>query len=311
MATFHDIASTLGTLSPAAGQQYLTSIIQESTEQIKNLCKTDNLIVYASGFLQKSSVPASFISISREDINGFMSALHGIKKKDSLTIILHTPGGELAATHTIVDYLHQKFKRIEVIVPTFAMSAGTMICLGDNKIYMGRQSQLGPIDPQLVSGGISMPAQSIISQFNIAKEEIQSNPRLASAWQPILAKISPSLLQQAQNASDYGERLVASWLGQRMFGNQASSRLKTQKCKKVAHYFNDVKHHKMHGNRVSFDDVKAQGLEVALLEDNQPLQEAALTVYHAVTAIFEKSPATKLIFSSNGKMWAKNFVESK
>jgi len=56
------------------------------------------------------------------------------------------------AAQTIVDYLRSKFSTIEVLVPTYAMSAGTMIALGCDRVFMGRQSQLGPTDPQLIVG---------------------------------------------------------------------------------------------------------------------------------------------------------------
>lgn len=51
------------------------------------------------------------------------------------------------------------------------MSAGTMISLSANKIIMGRQSQLGPIDPQMPLSGRFVSAQSIIDQFEEAKKK--------------------------------------------------------------------------------------------------------------------------------------------
>ncbi|MBM3703052.1 MAG: hypothetical protein FJW63_08735, partial [Actinobacteria bacterium] len=37
-----------------------------------------------------------------------------------------------------------------VIVPGKAKSAATMICLGASEIMMGKTSELGPVDPQIV-----------------------------------------------------------------------------------------------------------------------------------------------------------------
>ncbi len=63
-------------------------------------------------------------------------------------MILHTPGGDIAATESIVDYLYCMFdKDIRVIVPQISMSAGTMIALASKEIVMGKHSNLGPIDP--------------------------------------------------------------------------------------------------------------------------------------------------------------------
>jgi len=75
---------------------------------------------------------------------------------------------------------YSQFSYIEVIVPTYAMSAGTMISLASNKIIMGRQSQLGPIDPQMPIGGRYVSAQSIVDQFEKAKEEISADPKVAN-----------------------------------------------------------------------------------------------------------------------------------
>jgi ClpP class serine protease len=70
-------------------------------------------------------------------------------RSKGLDLILHTPGGDMAATESLVDYLRQMFgKDIRAIVPQIAMSGGTMIALAWKEILMGKHSNLGPIDPQ-------------------------------------------------------------------------------------------------------------------------------------------------------------------
>ena len=66
----------------------------------------------------------------------------------------------------IVKYLRTKFNNdISVIVPHLAMSAGTMIACSAKEIIMGKQSSLGPNDPQF--NGV--PAYSIKMEFEQAK----------------------------------------------------------------------------------------------------------------------------------------------
>ena len=55
-----------------------------------------------------------------------------------------------------------------------AMSAGTMIACSAKKIIMGKASSLGPIDPQF--NGI--PAYNIISEFEEAKKDLSTNPKM-------------------------------------------------------------------------------------------------------------------------------------
>ena len=114
----------------------------------------------------------------------------------------------MAATETFVDYLRSKFDFIETIVPVYAMSGGTLIALGSDRIVMGNQSQLGPIDAQLPLTNGSVPASSILNQFALAKKEILEDRAVAAAWAPILQSMGPSLLQQAQFALDCGQQMA-------------------------------------------------------------------------------------------------------
>jgi len=276
---------------------YINGKVDSALQEISELRSGKNVIFYASAFLQKPILDPMLLQITNEEINGFMAVMHGMKFDRGLTLILHTPGGMTNATESIVDYLHSKFPYIETIVPTFAMSAGTMISLSSDKIIMGRQSQLGPIDPQMVIGGRSVSARSIVDQFDKAKKDINENITNAHVWAPILSTLGHGLLVEAEKANDYSEKIVESWLKRKGFSNAT----------KIAHHFNSPSLHKSHGKRIDKNEAKSLGLNIEDLEDNQNLQEAVLTAYHAVTIIFEKSPSAKFIISNNGrKRWVKN-----
>ncbi len=232
-----------------------------------------------------------------------MSVMFGMKWEKGLTLILHTPGGITNAAETIGAYLWSKFDYIEVIVPTFAMSAGTMIALGTNRIVMGRQSQLGPIDPQLPVSGRFISARAAVDQFDRAKNEILSDVKTAHVWAPILQTLGPSLLQEAQNALAYGEEMVSKWLAQRMFAGQDNA---VEKAAAVAKHFNDASTHKSHGRRIDRAEAAKYGLEVEQLENDQDLQEYVLTAYHLMSIVFDKGPATKLLATDSGRRWLKN-----
>jgi hypothetical protein len=284
--------------------EFLRVKLQESLNKIGELRDGRNVIFYASAFLQKPEVPGTFIQITYEDLNGFMSTLYGMQWDKGLTLLLHTPGGLPTAAETIVEYLFQKFDYIEVIIPTYAMSAGTMISLAANKIIMGRQSQLGPIDPQMPMGERFVSAQSIVDQFEKAKNEILENPKMAHVWYPILQSIGPALLQEAQNALNYSQRIVENWLKSRMFAYRED---KEKLAQEAAKFFRDASVHLSHGRRISREEARQQEIIIEDLEDNQELQEHVLTAYHLITIAFEKSPATKIIESNQDRRWIKNW----
>lgn len=261
--------------------------------------------MYASAFLQKPQAPPQTLQITHEDLNGFMSVVYGMDFSRGLTLLIHTPGGVTNAAETLVSYIRTKFSDVEVVVPAFAMSAGTMIALSGDRIVMGRQSQLGPIDPQMPvpPTGRSVSAQAVVEQFERGRKEVVKDVTTAHVWAPILQSLGPSLLQEAQNALDYGERMVAEWLGRYMFKRRKE---RERKAKAAARYFNDARTHKSHGRRIDRAEARAQGIRVEDLEDDQTLQDQVLTAYHLMTITFEKGPASKFLMSDTGRLWVKN-----
>jgi hypothetical protein len=261
-----------------------------------------HVIVYASAFLQKPMIPGIFLSVTAEDINGFMTSVHGADCSKGLLLVIHTPGGSAEAAETIVDYLRTKFDSIVAAIPTYAMSAGTMIALASDKLIMGRQSQLGPTDPQLILGNRQFSAHSITQQFEEAKAEISKDPTTANAWYPVLQPFGPALLQEARKALAYGDALVKRWLVERMLKGRADA---DAVAEQIAKHFSGS-HHGSHGHRISRDEARSQGILVDDLETTPPLQDAVLSLYHMITVAFDSGPAAKLILGSHGQHWIKN-----
>ncbi|WGS23380.1 hypothetical protein [Bradyrhizobium sp. ISRA463] len=142
-----------------------------------------NVIAYYSGFLSKPRIEGT--QINDEDKNGFMLCIHELKRDRGLDLILHTPGGDGAAAESLVDYLRSMFGNdIRAIVPQIAMSAGTMIACSCSSIVMGKESSLGPVDPQY--GSIS--AVGLLKEVRRAHDEILKNNQSALFWNPILQR---------------------------------------------------------------------------------------------------------------------------
>lgn len=263
-----------------------------------------NVILYASAFLQKPAVPPIFLSINHEDVNGLMAVMQGMDWARPLTLILHTPGGVTNAIETIGEYLLSKFQRIEVIVPTLAMSAGTMLALAANEIIMGRASQLGPIDPQMPIGARAVSARTIVDQFETARGEILNDQRTAHLWAPVLQALGPALLQEAKNALDYSEKMVARWMAKRVYAGRPDA---VQRAELTAKYFN-ASQHKSHGQRIDREEVRSQELVVTDLEPDQELQELVLTAYHIFSLTFTLGPLVKVMADNRGRKWIKAFT---
>lgn len=293
--------------------RWLDNKLKKQLTEVSKLRNDTAVIFYASSFLQKRLLESS---ITSEDINGFMDALHGADTKKGLTLILHTPGGDINAVESIVDYLHAKFKYIEVIVPYLAMSGGSMISLASNLLVLGNQSQLGPIDPQITIGNKTHSARAIQEAFDRAKEDIKSDVSLGHLWAPILQNMGPSLIEDAGKALSYSRELVVNWLNQRMFERKDKETPEEEEEKRrtvseIAGYFNAEKTENhgnvhVHGQRIGIQKLIKLKINVESLEKDQKLQDTVLTAYHLMTLIFENTPSIKFIVSNKAKMWAKN-----
>lgn len=123
-----------------------------------------------------------------------------------------------------------------------------------------------------------------------------------------MQSIGPALLQEAQNALNYSQRIVESWLKSRMF---APRKDKEKLAKEAAKFFRDASLHLSHGRRISREEARQKQILIEDLEDDQELQEYVLTAYHLITIAFEKTPATKIIESNQDRRWIKNWYPIK
>ncbi|HRQ60051.1 MAG TPA: S49 family peptidase [Alphaproteobacteria bacterium] len=261
-----------------------------------------NVIAYYSGWLQKPDIEGS--QINDDDKNGFMMAVHGLDCKKGLDLILHTPGGGIAATESIIDYIHRKFSNskneidLRVIVPQIAMSAGTMIACSGKAVLMGKQSNLGPIDPQLKG----IPAHGVIEEFKRAHEEIKVDSSKLATWQFILQKYHPTFLSECENAIALSEEFVLKNLENIMFSGDKQA---DKKAKKIVDYLTAYKDRKTHGRHINIDECKKIGLKIVSLEADQNLQDLVLTIHHCYMHTLANTGAFKIIENHQGAAMAR------
>jgi hypothetical protein len=266
-------------------------------------------ILYATRWLQGVPPGAeNLVSITDEDLQGLMSTVQGSTSKQ-LDLILHSPGGAPEAAEAIVHYLRDKFTDIRVIVPHLAMSAATMISCAANRVVMGRQSSLGPTDPQLLLqtplGLRGVPAQAILEQFELAREQCK-DPAGLRAWAPILPQYGPDLLVTCDNASQLTRRLVNDWLRQYMLAHITSKGPRNKRVRQLAAFLTNHQYHRTHGRHLDRELLREHGMEINNLEDDPAEQDLVLSVYHATTICFSTLPGVaKLIENHRGRLFAK------
>jgi hypothetical protein len=260
-------------------------------------------ILYASAFSSPRAheIPGTVFAITQDDIQGFMSALHGLTG-DSLDLILHSPGGSMEAAEQIVQYLRAKYHHIRAIIPQNAMSAATMIACACDSIVMGKHSALGPIDPQVTfptsTGAFTAAAQAILDEFEQAKSEIKNDPATIPLWASKIQAYPHGFLQLCQTTLNLSREKVAQWLSLYMFRNEPDSQTKSNA---IANWLGNAKEHKTHGRPITIQPATEHGLKVEALENNQEFQEAVLSVFHASMVTFQVTPCVKMVENHRGQ----------
>jgi len=251
-----------------------------------------NVIAYYSGWLQKPGALSSIINDN--DKNGFMATIHQLDRAKGLDLLLHTPGGDLAATESIVDYLRKMFDTdIRIVIPQLAMSAGTMIACGGKEIIMGKQSNLGPIDPQF--NGIS--AEGVIEEFERALEAVKKDPDSLPIWRVIIGKYHPTFIGDCEKAIKWSKSIVTEWLKTGMFKGEQKI---NDKIKGIVNELLSHKKTSSHARHIPVDICEHIGLKVTRLEKmGQEFQDLVLTVHHSFMHTFASTLAIKIIENQN------------
>ena len=177
-----------------------------------------------------------------------------------------------------------------------------MLCCGCNEIVMGKQSAIGPIDPQFFvptqAGGKWVAGQLLQDEFKRAQVEVKADPASGQAWYPILTQYPPGILQQVTIATRLGRDQVKTWLDKYMFASD-----EVKKGQEIGDFLSNHASHLSHSRRIDRDVARAKGMKVVDLEEDNDLQDLVLSVFHLTSHLFGMTPVYKIIENQNGKAY--------
>ncbi len=177
-----------------------------------------------------------------------------------------------------------------------------MLACACNEIIMATHSAIGPIDPQMsviANNGsrYMIPAQSILDEFEQAKDEIIKNPELATIWVNRINSYPHGFFKKCEDTINLSIDLVGSWLNTYMlaqFNEKNGMEIAEWLCKGD---------HKTHGRPITIDKAIEKGLNVYPLESDQKMQDMVLSIFHSTMVTFDITPCVKIIENHFGKGW--------
>jgi len=197
------------------------------------------------------------------------------EKRDSIAVILDTPGGVVEVVERMVTALRHAYDDVSMIVPDYAMSAGTIFALSADRIMMDHLSCLGPIDPQIEKDGKLVPALSYLNQFERLKNK---GTQITTAEVALLNQLDLGELYQFEQARELSVELLMKWLSSYKFknwektetnGKKVTEDMKKERAQHIAELLNDPERWHSHGRAIDRQTLRDEvNLRVENLEDN-------------------------------------------
>jgi hypothetical protein len=184
-------------------------------------------------------------SIAPDILPLFSNHLDAIGDVDKISLVLYTRGGHTLTAWSLVNLIRNFCKNFEIIVPFHCHSAGTLICLGADRIVMTKQATLGPIDPSVnspMNPVVSVNDQQIQVPVNVefingylemAKTEfgITDQNALAAILDNLSNKIHPLVLGHVQRTRVQIQMLARKLLKHQSIDSQRQDEIIKFLCK--------------------------------------------------------------------------------
>ncbi|MDE0309701.1 MAG: hypothetical protein OXI60_07730 [Acidiferrobacterales bacterium] len=183
-----------------------------------------------------------------------------------LLIILETQGGFAEVARRISDTIRNHYKVVDFLIPSHAMSAGTILAMSGDAIHMDYYSVLGPIDPQVESqdGNKLIPAMGYLIKYEELLRKANAG-NAGAAELSILLNFDQGELYSYEQARDLSLSLLEEWLVKYKFktwkitakkGKKVTLSMKKERAREIATKLNDARRWNSHGIGINMERLR-------------------------------------------------------
>lgn len=209
-----------------------------------------------------------------------LEAMQNPKAKQAhLIVVLETNGGYIETVERIVSVTRKHYKEVSFIVPSHAFSAGTVLVLSGDHIYMDYYSVLGPIDPQFgdENGRSLLPGAGYLAKFEELTKIVNDDPtnQKKAELAYLIKKFDPAKLFHIEQAIEHGQSLIEGWLPKHKFknwkktktaGKKVTPHMRRNRAKKIAETLGNAQKWHSHGRGITMKELSENEINL-LIED--------------------------------------------
>lgn len=191
-----------------------------------------------------------------------------------LTVVLETDGGLIEVVERISNVFRNHFREVDFIVPSYAYSAGTVLVLSGDRIYMDYYSVLGPIDPQVQNDqGKLIPGMGYLYKYNALIEKSRKNELTDAEMLFLIKRFDPGQMYVIEQSKSHAEELIKEWLPKYKFKhwavternkNPVTSKMKKERAGQIAEVLGDASRWHSHGRGISMRELKKKDIKLVI-----------------------------------------------
>ncbi len=195
-------------------------------------------------------------------------------RKRRLAVVLETNGGFVEVTERISDVFRKHYRTVDFIVPNFAYSAGTILCMSGDSIYMDYFSVLGPIDPQVEGpNGNLVPGLGYLEKYEELVQKSAAGEITTAELNFMINNFDAAELYSIEQAREQSVTLIREWLVKYKFkdwkktagrGLAVTKKMKEERAEMIANTLNDPKIWHSHGRGISMDTLNSDRLKLKI-----------------------------------------------
>ncbi|HWY18222.1 MAG TPA: hypothetical protein VNY27_05870 [Solirubrobacteraceae bacterium] len=244
--------------------------------------------------------------------DGIKDAIEGIEsRRSTLMCVLETSGGYIDIAARIARIFRHNYGRVDFLVPSYAMSAGTVLVMSGDAIHMDYASMLGPIDPQVAKddGGL-VPALGYVEEFERLIKKSAKQRLTAAELAYLVQRFDPAELYRYKQERELSIALLKEWLVKYKFKDwkttetrkkPVTKKMRTDRARTIAEKLNKTDHWHSHSRGIPME-VLVEDLKL-LIDDfgsKPPLRDAVKGYYHLLRDYNQKRGHELLVLHRRG-----------
>lgn len=242
-----------------------------------------------------------------EEVNGADS--------ERLIVLVETIGGHIETVERIVGVFRKHYPEVEFIVPNFAYSAGTVLVLSGDEIYMDYHSVLGPIDPQYQEGGVLVPGIGYLAKYDELLSEIndptKSIDQVRAQMTYLVQKFEPARLYHIEQAVKHSKELLKNWLPRYKFKDwtqretskePVTDAYKELRANQIAECLGDPEEWHSHGRGIGMSELTSEKIKLKIKDfgENPELNKRVRPYYNLAVDYMRKRAWGVAIHTKHG-----------